>query len=85
MSTVDKPVLASELKPALAPVALDTWGGFVFLDLSDEPPPLAAQATRLLGRNWFVSEGVRTDMQFRGFRGGYCGPMGDPSLDIRRD
>ncbi|MGH8197207.1 MAG: aromatic ring-hydroxylating oxygenase subunit alpha [Steroidobacteraceae bacterium] len=38
---------------SLVPVALDTWGGFIFLNLSDDPPPLAGQvenATRILGR-----------------------------------
>jgi Rieske 2Fe-2S family protein len=40
-------------KFSLVPIALDTWGGFIFLNLSDEPPSLAeptAKATRLLGR-----------------------------------
>jgi Rieske 2Fe-2S family protein len=33
-------------KFSLVPIALDTWGGFVFLNLSDEPPPLAVQAEK---------------------------------------
>jgi Rieske 2Fe-2S family protein len=40
-------------KFSLVPIALDTWGGFIFLNLSDKPPPLAeqaAKATRMLGR-----------------------------------
>jgi glycine betaine catabolism A len=38
---------------SLVPVALDTWGGFIFLCLAEKPPPLAEQvekATRMLGR-----------------------------------
>ncbi len=40
-------------KFSLVPIALDTWGGFIFLNLADKPPPLAeqaAKATRMLGR-----------------------------------
>jgi glycine betaine catabolism A len=38
---------------SLVPVALDTWGGFIFVCLAEKPPPLAAQvekAARMLGR-----------------------------------
>jgi Rieske 2Fe-2S family protein len=38
---------------SLVPVALESWGGFIFLNLSDPPPPLAPQlekATQMLGR-----------------------------------
>jgi len=44
-------------KFSLVPVALDTWGGFIFLCLSEEPPPLAEQtgkAMRMLGRYPFA-------------------------------
>jgi glycine betaine catabolism A len=40
-------------KFSLVPVALETWGGFVFLNLAEHPPPLAEQverAGRTLGR-----------------------------------
>ena len=42
---------------SLVSVALGTWGGFIFLNLSDEPPPLAGQlekVTRTLGRYPFA-------------------------------
>ncbi|MGH8243968.1 MAG: aromatic ring-hydroxylating oxygenase subunit alpha [Steroidobacteraceae bacterium] len=42
---------------SLVPVGLDTWGGFIFLNFSDAPPPLAeqtARATRMLGRYPFA-------------------------------
>lgn len=42
---------------SLVPVALDTWGGFIFLNLSPEPAPLAGQlekVTRMLGRYPFA-------------------------------
>jgi Rieske 2Fe-2S family protein len=42
---------------SLVPVALQSWGGFVFLNLSDPPPPLAAQlekVTQMLGRYPFA-------------------------------
>ena len=40
-------------KFSLVPVALETWGGFIFLNFSDRPPPLAPQvekAIKMLGR-----------------------------------
>lgn len=42
---------------SLRPVALEIWGGFIFLNLSDEPAPLAGQldkVTRSLGRYPFA-------------------------------
>ncbi|HEY5559434.1 MAG TPA: aromatic ring-hydroxylating dioxygenase subunit alpha [Steroidobacteraceae bacterium] len=42
---------------SLLPVALETWGGFIFLNLSTMPSPLAAQfekVTRMLGRYPFA-------------------------------
>jgi Rieske 2Fe-2S family protein len=42
---------------SLVSVALDTWGGFIFLNLAGDPPPLAeqvAKAERTLGRYPFA-------------------------------
>ncbi len=42
---------------SLVPVALETWGGFVFLNLAENPPPLAGQlekVTRVLGNYPFA-------------------------------
>ncbi len=42
---------------SLVPVALETWGGFIFLNLGEKPSPLAGQAekaTRMLGRYPFA-------------------------------
>ena len=35
-------------------------------------------------QDWSICEGVDDGMRSRGFRGGWCAPMEDPSLDIRR-
>lgn len=42
---------------SLVPVALETWGGFIFLNLSDQPAPIAGQlekVTKMLGRYPFA-------------------------------
>jgi Rieske 2Fe-2S family protein len=42
---------------SLVPVGLETWGGFIFLNLSDKPPPLAnavEKTVRMLGRYPFA-------------------------------
>jgi len=42
---------------SLVPVALEAWGGFIFLNFSEQPAPLAAQvekAVRMLGRYPFA-------------------------------
>ena len=35
-------------------------------------------------QDWQICEGVQEGMRSRGFRGAFCAPMEDPSLDIRR-
>lgn len=42
---------------SLVPVALESWGGFIFLNLSESPPPFAGElekVTRVLGRYPFA-------------------------------